>query len=434
MMTATSSATTFACSCGFAAARDAQPFHCANAGKDGADHVLKRKLTGASPEPFTDPDPNPFIRYRQFTHAWHAGMEDGMSDAQFISLVRHFDDKVAAVDGHGFRVTPFERRLDGIWVKDETGNVAGSHKGRHLMGPMIWLLVAQRTNPWLAEQRLAIASCGNAALAAAVIARAAGRALDVFIPADASLDVVERLEALGATVARCGRDKAEFGDPAYLRFREAVARGSLPFTCQGNENGLVVEGGETLGWEMISQAKAANVVIDRLFVQVGGGALASSCIAAFDEAYAGGFIPRLPKIHAVQTKAVHPLVRAYERVVTAGGLEALPYAMQHRSDFMWPWEAEPRSVAEGIVDDETYDWAAVVRGMLTTGGWPVLVSEERLIEAQKKAGPSVSVTGASGLAGLLETTTEPGENVAVIFSGRSAAVPAAVDARPARRQ
>ncbi len=113
MMTATSSATTFACSCGFAAARDAQPFHCANAGKDGADHVLKRKLTGASPEPFTDPDPNPFIRYRQFTHAWHAGMEDGMSDAQFISLVRHFDDKVAAVDGHGFRVTPFERRLDG---------------------------------------------------------------------------------------------------------------------------------------------------------------------------------------------------------------------------------------------------------------------------------------------------------------------------------
>ncbi len=347
-------------------------------------------------------------------------MSSGMSDAQFVALVRHLDERVAAVDGHGFRLTPFEQRLDGIWVKDETGNVAGSHKGRHLMGVMIWLLVAQRTNPWLAEQRLAIASCGNAALAAAVIARAAGRHLDVFIPADASMAVVRRLETLGATVARCGRDKAEFGDPAVLRFRETVARGSLPFTCQGNENGLVVEGGETLGWEMISQANAANVVIDRLFVQVGGGALASSCIAAFDQAYAAGIIPRLPKIHAVQTKAVHPLVRAYERIVTAGGLEALPYAMQHRTEFMWPWESEPRSVAEGIIDDEAYDWAAAVRGMLTTGGSPILVSEERLLEAQKMAGPPVSVTGAAGLAGLLETTRHSGENVAVIFSGRAA--------------
>jgi threonine synthase len=419
-MTATlTSATTVSCRCcGFAPPRDAQPFRCALAGRNDGDHVLARRLEGASPEPFFDPEPNPFLRYRQFTHAWHSAIDHGMSDGQFISLVRQFDDKVAEVDGHGFRVTPFVRRPDGIWAKDETENLAGSHKGRHLMGIMIWLLVAERSNPWLAKQRLAIASCGNAALAAAVIACAARRPLDVFIPADADSTIVERLESLGAVVAKCGREKSEFGDPAVLRFREAVARGALPFTCQGNENGLAIEGGETLGWEMVSQANAAGISIDRLFVQVGGGALASSCIAAFEEALAMGVIRRMPKIHAVQTRAVHPLVRAYERVVDRGGLKALPKAIAHRADFMWPWESEPRSVAEGILDDETYDWAAVVRGMLTTGGSPVVVSEQRLLEARMKAGSGVSVTGAAGLAGLVEAGPRSNENAAVIFSGK----------------
>ncbi|HSP16108.1 MAG TPA: pyridoxal-phosphate dependent enzyme [Thermoanaerobaculia bacterium] len=420
MIETLASTTTIACSgCGFVPPRDAQPFRCPVAGKDKGDHVLTRRLGGVRPEPFLDSEPNPFVRYRQFTHAWHTAIAAGMSDAHFITLVRQLDEKIAAVDGHGFRVTPFASRPDGIWIKDETGNVTGSHKGRHLMGIMIWLLVAERRNPWLAKQRLAIASCGNAALAAAVIAHAAGRPLDVFIPATASNTIVERLKALGADVARCAREKSEFGDPSYLRFREAVARGSLPFTCQGSENGLAIEGGETLGWEMVSQANAANIVIDRLFIQVGGGALASSCIAAFEEAHAAGVIPRLPKVHAVQTKAVHPLIRAYERVVARGGLKALQAAIEHRSDFMWPWESEPHSVAEGILDDETYDWAAVVRGMLMTGGSPVLVSEQRLLEAQKKAGVPVSVTGASGLAGLIETGLPKGENVAVIFSGRA---------------
>ena len=59
------------------------------------------------------------------------------------------------MDGHGFRATPFFRSPDlsdalgfdgdgGVWVKDETGNVSGSHKGRHLMGVLIHLAVMER--------------------------------------------------------------------------------------------------------------------------------------------------------------------------------------------------------------------------------------------------------------------------------------------------
>ena len=92
---------------------------------------------------------------------------------------------------------------------------------------------------------------------------------------------------------------------------------------------------------------------------------------------------------------------------------------------MWPWEAEPRSIAHGILDDETYDWLAVVRGMLETGGEPVVVSEAMLREANVLArsatGIAVDHTGSAGLAGLLQLLREGrvgrGETVAVIFSG-----------------
>ena len=40
-----------------------------------------------------------------------------------------------------------------------------------------------------------------------------------------------------------------------------------------------------------------------------------------------------------------------------------PMLASHRSQFMWPWEEPPHSVASGILDDETYDWLAILRGV-----------------------------------------------------------------------
>jgi len=242
--------------------------------------------------------------------------------------------------------------------------------------------------------------------------------------------VVGALESLGAYVTPCKRNGA--GDPAYHRFREAVAAGALPFTCQGNENGLVIEGGETLGWELIAQAPA----FDRVVIQVGGGALASSIIAAFDDALAMGLVDRLPRFDTVQTTSAYPLKRAWERVAARGDLA---YAMRHRSEFMWPWESEPRSVAEGILDDETYDWAAVVRGMMATGGEAIVASEAQLTEANRlarAAGYDVSATGSAGYAGVLARPSQgvtavlfTGCGSAGVLAGWSAGVPPAAEAR-----
>jgi threonine synthase len=207
----------------------------------------------------------------------------------------------------------------------------------------------------------------------------------------------------------------------------------VPFTCQGPDNGLTIEGGETLGYELVSQALHEDVVLDRIVVQVGGGALASSLVRAFEDAALLEVPERLPRFDTVQTANAHPLERAYMRVrqhaghelSPDGAVESMRWARSNRSEVMWPWESEPASVATGILDDETYDWAAVVAGMLATGGEPILVSEETLREANDLArdatGIDVDHTGSSGLAGLLERSRrerlDAEERVAVIFTG-----------------
>jgi threonine synthase len=439
-------ASTIGCpACGYVAGPDdPYPFRCPGAGKGDADHVLTRVLTPEGTAFPSGGDANPYLRYRALMHSYHEATARGMSDAAYVDLVGSLDEAVAAVAGRGFRATPFFRSRElsealgfsaagGVWVKDETGNVSGSHKGRHLMGVLIHLAVMEECGLLDARHRreLAIASCGNAALAAAVLAAACGWRLTVFVPPEADASVVRRLRDLAATVVTCAREDGQRGDPAYLRLREHVDRGALPFTTQGPENGLAIEGGQTLGYELVTDLAGAG--LDHLVVQVGGGALASSALQALREAADLGALGRLPRVHTVQTCGAHPLERAHARVRALlpdepdpGAVRrAVAQAAAHRSAFMRAWETPPQSVATGILDDETYDWRAVVEGMLLTGGRPLVVSETALVEAHAlaaAAGIAVDPTGSSGLAGLpeLRRSGEIGDHdrVALLFTGR----------------
>ena len=441
--------------CGAAAPAGAPfPAQCpATVEADDVDHVMTRRLDLGRIRLVASDDPNPFVRYRQLFRAWHVATAAGWSDERYVGVVRRLDDAIATVDGHGFRVTPFGRtgalsdelgftRDGGAWVKDETGGVAGSHKARHLMGILLELLVAETLDPGLATRPLAIASCGNAALAAAVVARAAARRLDVFVPPDAQPAIVDRLRQLGARVEPVARTAGERGDPTVRRMRAVVAAGAIPFTCQGPENGLAIEGAQTLGYEMAEALGSAGTTLDRLVVQVGGGALASACAQGLAEAGALGVIEALPRLDTVQTAGAWPLRRAYERIAAdlrdrgldpAGALDAdlpavrevLDRAARHRSAYMWPWETEPASIAHGILDDETYDWLAVARAMLATGGRPIVVDEAELREANELAvratGIQADATGSAGLAGLVQLhrrgEIEPNERIAVLMTG-----------------
>ena len=469
-----------------------------------------------------------FRRYARRLEAYRLVEQGAITEAELIEAVEAIDEAVAAVEGRGFEVTPFapQPELAGavgldpsveLWVKDETNNVSGTHKARHLFGvalahrlatagpgaPADHVVFRSPDDSRGLEAPYAIASCGNAALAAAVLARAVGRALDVYVPVWANPAVVDRITELGGRVVRCPRAAGVLGDPAHHAMQAAVAAGAVPFSCQGTDTPTAIDGARTLAYEMVDALAAADAHrparapadtdtpelarapadadalaaapgyarapaaadtdrparLDRVFVQVGGGALATALVTGLA---ASEGLDRLPVVHAVQPVGNHPLVRAWDRVTaeitgeeapgdnraraaaTAGmgplGDEAVrAVAVRLAADpqrYMTPWETEPVSYATGILDDVAYDWTAVVEAMLRSGGHPVTASEDHLRRAHRLArlhtGIDVCPTGAAGLGGLLALLAagpgagssadgpviKPGERVAVLFTGR----------------
>ena len=398
---------------------------CPNSSPSDRHHVLQFE---SAIEPFrpTD-DTNPYLAFRRYLAVDSFGEQLGLDEATRIRIITQANAAVAVVAGVGFHRTPLSRNdalsnelgftaTGGIWVKDETGNVGGSHTARHIFTELLHLLMAEAAHraPWTTATRppLAIASCGNAAIAASTLAAAMSWPISVHVPPTASPRVLATLKTLGANIVVCPRrDSDPAGDPCVLRFREAVEAGAIPFGVQGTENAWCLDGGRTIGWEITEEL---GHFIDRIFVQVGGGAFAASMGASLRTAGVH------PKLHAVQTVGCAPLARAWERAMATGGTRD---AGPRWDQCMWPWETEPMSFADGILDDETYDWIGVLDAMTDTGGSPVVVSEEHVHRAyellRNVGGYNSCANGVAGFAGVLAMRNQIAneERVVVVVSG-----------------
>jgi hypothetical protein len=142
-------------------------------------HVLHFE---SSVEPFRPTDEtNPYLAFRRYLAVDSLGESLGLSDDQRVAIITSANEAVSRVAGTGFLRTPLTRSDElsealgfsatgGIWVKDETANVGGSHKARHIFSELLHLLMVETAGqaPWTPTTRplLAIASCGNAAIAA----------------------------------------------------------------------------------------------------------------------------------------------------------------------------------------------------------------------------------------------------------------------------
>ena len=360
---------------------------------------------------------NPFIRYRERLCAYRKAFARGWSDQQFVKLVETLSAAVAQIHGSAFYCTRLTTApelagalsLDrsSLWLKDETVNVGGSHKARHLFGVALHLAIDAKDDA-LAKGELAIASCGNAAIAAAIVARAAKRKLTVFLPTWAAPEVVQVLHCHGAKVVTCERRSEEHGDPAYLRCAEAVADGAVAFSCQSTMTPSALDGGRTLGFELADQLTEHNVHgVVHLYVQVGGGALASATWQGLTEGIAISKAPIEPVLHPVQTESCAPLIRAWQRIqaLDCDRSHAIELARAHGGQFMSAWESVGMSSASGILDDVTYDWLPIIEALVQSDGWPVTVDEQDVVEAHRLVHTHTTIdadaTGTSGLAGML---------------------------------
>ena len=354
---------------------------------------------------------NPFIKYRKRLDSYSYVIANGLSDQWFVEQVEALDAAVAGVEGHGFEETPV---VDGtalanaagldvdLFIKAEPHNVGGSHKARHLFGVALHLLAHEALGAEK-QNNLAIASCGNAALGAAVIAAAMKRNLEVFVPVWADEVVVARLNELGANINRCERIEGESGDPCYNRFSEAVDGGAGAFSVQGTDTPSAFDGGRTLGWELAEQVPD----LDAIYIQVGGGALATSVSMA---------LPGV-RLHPVQAEGAAPLRRAWDKLAPDFDFEK---AEAHPTDYMTAWE-NPQSFATGILDDITYDWIPLLKQTRMTGGEPIVAPESLIVDAYNLAHTYTDVpvcsTGTAGLAGLIQQPPSQRERVALLFTG-----------------
>ena len=352
---------------------------------------------------------NPFIAYRERLDSYNNAILSGWSDQQFVDLVSRLDQEIALIDGSGFSITPV---LDGselaktlgleveLKIKVEIDSVGGSHKARHLFGVALHLAIAEDTKE---AQPLAIASCGNAAIAAAIVAKAINRPIEVFVPAWAEKSALATLQDLGAQIQVCESNPSELGDPCYARFMTQIQKGSRPFGVQGVNTPSTFDGGRTLGWELRDQVED----LERVFVQVGGGALGTAT---------GRALPNVA-LYPVQVAGCAPLKRAWDLLAPKFDLER---GRANPEEFMWPWD-QPSSAASGLLDDVTYDWLPLLEATIESGGAPVVVPETTLIETHQVAtsvtGLNVSPTGVAGLAGLVEASIEDGSVVGVLFTG-----------------
>ena len=114
-------------------------WRCPNA--TGVDRHHYLQLVHSSSPLVRNDSENPFVAFRRYL-AWdsYAAAALGFTPAAREALIIDLDHRVAAVAGSGFRFTPFDRADalsdalgfkgdGGIWVKDETNNVAGSNSG-----------------------------------------------------------------------------------------------------------------------------------------------------------------------------------------------------------------------------------------------------------------------------------------------------------------
>ncbi len=415
--------------------------------------------------------PSTFEKYAERLDLYKEETKD-----RLLNEIRELNAAVAAVDGKGFEVTPFTQqpRLAAgltsalgiedfkdceLWVKDETNNVSGSHKGRHLFG----VALDQLLNANNSDAPLAIASCGNAALAAAVVAKAMDRHLNVYVPDWANDQVVEQIKSHGAKVIPCERDNGVVGDPSYLAFQKAVRDGAVPFSCQGSDTPTAIDGGRTLAYEMVDALlehdDAETTHLDRIIIQVGGGALGRAVVTGLQRMVDRRVLAAMPKVHIVQPVGNHPLIRAWDRIAQEHlpdyqfkealmpniSLErltlddpipkdAFPEKLlvfnsqraeaaaelgemtdedrqgvieritANQSTYMEAWHEPPESYATGILDDITYDWIELVDAMLTTGGFPLVASDGEFRYAHGLAHTAANIstcpTGGAGLGGL----------------------------------
>jgi threonine synthase len=286
-----------------------------------------------------------------------------------------------------------------VWLKQEAGNPTGSFKDRGLS------LAVNRARE-LGAPGVELASAGNAALALAAYAAAAGLRARVALPEDTPATIAERCRAHGAEVISGGATLVD----AAARLADRAVRGEPFWNLSTLREPYRLEGKKTMGFELAEQL--GWELPSWIVYPTGGGTGLIGMHKAFDELARLGLLgERRPRFVAVQMTGCAPIVRAFES----------------GADHAEPWE-EPATRVYGLRVPKALGDRLILRALRESDGRAMAVHEHRLGEIAarmaREEGILVGPEGAAALAAFDQLAAEGaftrGDRVVVFQTGHPA--------------
>jgi threonine synthase len=286
-----------------------------------------------------------------------------------------------------------------LWIKDETRSPTASNKDRATA-----LVIEDGLRRGV--DTITTASTGNAAVATAFGAAAAGMRAVIFVSTACQPDKLALMTQAGAWVFQVRE-----GYAAAVDLSRAAARAFGWLDRNTGVNPLTLEAKKTVAFEVWEQL--GRRVPDLMLVPVGDGPTLVALDKGFAELVGRGLAERQPRLIGVQAEHCQPLVRAWLGA-PAGPAELDPAA----------------TVADGIAVVRPAIGDAVLAAVRRGGGGMVAVGDGLLLGAvatlARRAGVGAEPAGAAALAGL-EPAIDAGlaarsETVVLLVTGREVKV------------
>ena len=233
-------------------------------------------------------------------------------------------------------------------------------------------------------------SSGNAGSSLAAYAGAAGLNATVYVPAATAVESKKQLiRAFGGAIIEshnyladvyAGAEKATYASHAW--------------------NPYFVLGQQTAAWETWEQL--GRRAPEAVATPVGHGGLFLGFYRGFQALRAAGLIETLPRMIAVQSAGVDPIVRGWEERA------ACP-----------PGVAPAASVADGILVDAPVRGAQILEALYGTDGLALRVDNEAILTAQaamQRAGHIIEATSAAPVAALPRIRERIGEGASLVIA------------------
>ncbi|WP_297503224.1 threonine synthase [Thermococcus sp.] len=276
-----------------------------------------------------------------------------------------------------------------LYLKNETANPTWSFKDRGTFLAVSYAIKA-------GYKAVGTVSTGNMAASVAAYAARAGLSAKILVSENADEEKLKAVSVYGGSVIRVR------GDYGRLYFESLKLGENLGVYFINSDNPFRVEGYKGIAFEI-----AEETTPDYVLIPTSSGGLFRGIAKGFIELMRNGLIEELPKLITVQAKGCSPICRAFRE-----GKARIEHFER------------PKTIAKAIANPYPPSGNAVLKLLREFNWLCVTVSDEGIIEAQKKlAGEGLfvqpaSATGIAALKKLVESGTIPeGTKVVSILTG-----------------